>query len=952
MTGAGLWEREAVTAAVERALDAARAGRGSVLGILAEAGLGKTTLVERTCRRAGADFRIGRTGGHALGAGVAFGLVGQAFDELGGHELTQALTSARLDRQLAPAEVRAQRFQATLRWLEETSGGPTLIALDDLHWADADSLALLDFAARRLARRPIVFLLAYRPWPVAAARLVAELAQDGHATVESLAPLSRETATALLAARVGRPIEDDLAGRAWELCGGNPLLLEQVALAIARGDEVPVRGHSTQQRISDELMLGRFAGLPEVGLRYVQAASVLGDVFYPEIAAGLAQLGDAEVELALEALLRGGLLRSARGRCLEFVHPLFAQALRDDIPPALRAQLHRRAFALLLAAGQRTLAAEHALSGALVGDARAIELLEETGRRELAAGALATATRHLEAAADHAGDHASPSLLLALGDALVAVGRSADAAGVFERALAHRDLDARARARTLRLLGRALFVTRQHARAAACFEEAERLGRTTGADDQVHALLDHALASWVTAGPRTALPLAERAVALVRDDERALQARARSARGFFTLLSGDPAGFEMARTAADAVLADPAALRADLAWAWGAVVNFGHAATYTERFAEAEDAFRTGLRAAERAGATEAFVSLALGYVNALVRLGRLTDALAQVQRASEAAAPIPVPRPFLALAQATVLSALGRSAEAETWYRRAESIALGRGERLVLIRLWHVLGQKQLRDGHWDDASRTYLRLEEVARGLGLDEPCVVPWAQHAIWAHVACSAPADAQRVLVWLERRAARLPCGWPRLAAALGRAQLAAARDDHAGARAHFETALDLSAAPALPLRRAEALLAYGAYLRRRGEANRARALLGEALRLAETCGAGPLAAQVRPELDAAGGRRRRRGTPARLGQRRWVIQRGPAVEALTPQELRVARLAASGLANREIASRVVLSVRTVETHLQRAYGKLGIGSRRQLIAMGAAGELPELEAKAQ
>ena len=125
---------------------------------------------------------------------------------------------------------------------------------------------------------------------------------------------------------------------------------------------------------------------------------------------------------------------------------------------------------------------------------------------------------------------------------------------------------------------------------------------------------------------------------------------------------------------------------------------------------------------------------------------------------------------------------------------------------------------------------------------------------------------------------------------------------------------------LRASPAL-LERARSLTELGAALRRAGRRADARDPLAEALDLAARCGARPLAARAREELTATGARPRRE----------W--RRG--VEALTPSELRVARLAAAGQTNREIAYGLYVTLKTVEGHLARAYAKLGITGRAGL-----------------
>ena len=125
---------------------------------------------------------------------------------------------------------------------------------------------------------------------------------------------------------------------------------------------------------------------------------------------------------------------------------------------------------------------------------------------------------------------------------------------------------------------------------------------------------------------------------------------------------------------------------------------------------------------------------------------------------------------------------------------------------------------------------------------------------------------------------------------------------------------------LEGSPAL-LERAHSLAELGAALRRSGERAAARDPLTLALELAVRCGARPLAARVRDEVKATGARPRR---PWRTG-----------VEALTPSELRVARLGAEGRSNREIACELYVSLKAIEGHLARAYAKLGIEGRGQL-----------------
>jgi DNA-binding NarL/FixJ family response regulator len=137
----------------------------------------------------------------------------------------------------------------------------------------------------------------------------------------------------------------------------------------------------------------------------------------------------------------------------------------------------------------------------------------------------------------------------------------------------------------------------------------------------------------------------------------------------------------------------------------------------------------------------------------------------------------------------------------------------------------------------------------------------------------------------------------------------------------------ESVAVLRGSPAL-LERGHSLCEVGAALRRSGHRAAAREPLSEALDVAARCGARALAARAREELNASGARPR---SDWRTG-----------LEALTPSELRVARLAAAGRTNREIAHALYVTLKTVEGHLARAYDKLEIRGREEL-GRGLGGE---------
>ena len=180
-----LWERAAVTDSVESLVGAVAAGRGAALLVVGEAGLGKTAVLRHgrdVAARAG--LQVGSGGGHPMETALPFGLLAQALQDLGAGGLLADPTAG------AAVVDRAARFYGVLRWLEQHAGPRALLVLDDLHWADADSLALFCFICRRIAGTAAGVLAAMRPWPAEALQAAQGLAHEGCATLERLAPLS------------------------------------------------------------------------------------------------------------------------------------------------------------------------------------------------------------------------------------------------------------------------------------------------------------------------------------------------------------------------------------------------------------------------------------------------------------------------------------------------------------------------------------------------------------------------------------------------------------------------------------------------------------------------------------------------------------------------------------------------------------------------------------------
>jgi DNA-binding CsgD family transcriptional regulator len=201
--------------------------------------------------------------------------------------------------------------------------------------------------------------------------------------------------------------------------------------------------------------------------------------------------------------------------------------------------------------------------------------------------------------------------------------------------------------------------------------------------------------------------------------------------------------------------------------------------------------------------------------------------------------------------------------------------------------------------------------------RALQIRNPVVARWREYAVPALLRLGETERACALAVE-ELELARLT-GLPR---ALGvAARVAAATETRERELELLAEAVELLEPTPARLEYARALVDLGAALRRAGRRRDAQARLRPALELAHRCGAVGLAARAREELVAAGARPRR---PVFTG-----------LEALTAAERRVARLAAQGRSNREIAETLFITQRTVETHVRHTFQKLGITSRAEL-----------------
>ncbi len=907
--GAPLAEREGALERVQALLESAISGRGRALFVLGEAGLGKTTLLDHAVKLGGGRMAIGIGRADVAEAALPFGLTGQALEPLLGGEVLSPW---------GPQRALPDRLYAILYRLREVAVRPLLIALDDAHWADPDSVTLLRLMCRRLAGLPVGMVVTSRPWPPALARAAEELAEEGLVDLERLLPLTPSAATDLLGQRIGDRASLDDIGAAVASCGGNPLLLMHVAAEVEAGRALPDHGRQSGGSWASRLLLSRFIGMGPAGEAYLQAASVLGGRFRPEIAAEVAGLGPADAADALAALVGAGLLVDAGDGWAAFSHHLVRLAVYDQVAPQ-HAHLHEAAFRVLLARkAPAAQVAEHAMAARLV-DPDARRVLGVAGSDALRQGAPGTAMRHLRALVELSGDETPPEALLDLAQALRAVGDNEEAAAVCEDLLRRLDLPVRLTLAALTELAQAEFRAGSLEAATARMDQAVGLIGSEASELAATALLNQAHLTVMRLGPRAALPLARRARLVGAEVGGQIRVVADAVWGECAYLAGDPAGLEVAERAAKEALLAPAPTPEATQWFEPGVL-YAELATAAERFEEAERILAGTVSEAERKRHPMNLFEGQYLMAEVLRRTGRLSEATGLADQLLGSAELMPFALPLAAAEKMLVLLDLGQLDEASRWGERLDKMTAGRAR---LGRIWTLshLGRALLawRQGRVEEAARVFGLLERSSRRVDLLEPCLYQWAYPAVAAHLACDREDDASRVVGWLEPRAEALPSRWSKAVLAGSRAALAERTGDFDQAAAGFAHACSMHH-PAMPLARAESLTDFGAFLIRRNQLAGARPVLAEAVQLAGDCGAVWHAERARVAWRRAGGRAR--ATP---------------VGALSPQEKAVADLARAGRTNKEIAAQLYLSVNTVETHLSHVYRKLGINGRWQLIS---------------
>jgi DNA-binding CsgD family transcriptional regulator len=786
-----------------------------------------------------------------------------------------------------------------------------VLVVDDLHWADQPSVRALVFALRRLVADQVLAVLVVRDDAVAGLpESLRRIVSGHHGDVVRLAGLGEHDLRELARLVGVGPLPARAARRLCDGTRGNPLHVRALL------DEFPDGGAAGRQPLpsprSFRLLVGdRYLACAGDTRRLVDAAAVLGGRALLPLVAAVGEV--AQPVQAVDEAVDHGLLVADTGMhpwALAFPHPLVRSAVYDALGPARRAALHLAAAGLVddeAGALHHRVAAASAPDGALADDLAAF------ARRAAARQDWPSATRHLVESGrlcpdrDEGRDRLLRALswMLQSGDAASAAAFSAELHAMPGSPLRDSVLGTLAMARDDPAGAEQMFAsawkrcdpgTDPEVAATIALQRAiHHFGRLdgsgtvewcrhalelTGPDTAVGRKAQTFLAHGLAYRGRTAeaFAAAERAGGDASDLEVAWL-HPRSARARLRLVEGDVDG-----------------ARADFAAVAARAVELG---------------------ALDIAGV--AFASLA----RAEYLAGAWDDAVVHAERAlavndeSEWGFTWSMACGIAAL----VPAARGEWADAEALLSGADARYPGGYERSVVA---VAVSRARLAEAR-GDAAGVVAALEPVRSFPirdGVDEPGFWPWPDLYAEGLVGIGRAEEADTMLAPHEELAVQRGrnSSIARVARARGRVEAALGRPERAAEA--FERALDAAGRVALPFEGAKVELAAGAFLRRGGQRRRAAELLSAALRTFEELGAAPYVHRCRVELAGSGLQPAARDGRAAL---------------LTSQELVVARLAAAGRTNREIAADLVVSVKTVEYHLRNAFQKLGVARRAELAA---------------
>lgn len=916
-------------------------GGPRVVQLEGSAGIGKSALLSTWWAR-NEQFRVLRARCHPLEREFAFGAVRQLFKPLlaavsdtDRARLVEAATLRALDDAAVPdpPPEAANVTAATLRELDAlvsrlSRRQPLLLAVDALQWIDQPSLRWLVHFVGRADSLPVLIAVTTRS---AEGRrldpLFAELVRPANCHTLVVEPLDVDGVGQLVRTLWGAEEPDEsFCAACHAATGGHPLFVRALLHQAQRcgvkpttefRDRIPTVTLST---LGGEIS-HRLCQASDKVVALARALAFLGDRKPPELLAAYCGTGRAVVQSAAEELRSLGLLRADGDP--RFTHPVVRDTVLATLSPEELGVGHARAAQVSCLSGRPDEeVAAHLLAAGPVHGSWVLPALRRAATEALRRGAPETAVTYLRSALHQPLDESERArVLLELGtaashyDAALAI---SCVTGALEGLT-----DEAARSDALGVLAYSLLLSRGSRtdlssvdRKIAALSERPTTGPV--AADRELALRMTALRSWMEferpsiTGPAPApSPGADDHLADRTAGERQLLA----IRAFHALRAALPAPYV-------AALIERASVNLPVFSHDLFPLHYFVAQTllYLDELDTADRLNRHLTREISGRGMELLVSSLTVYRAVLALRRGNIAEALGAAQDAADHAAP--TGRLPYALTVDTIridaLLALGRVEAAENI---AVTHAVAGQTEVAWERPRFLMSLAALRIAQGEPRAGLSLLREcgHHCEALGTVSPAMSPWRSRAVAVHLALGDP-GAARALAEQELDLARR-CRIPR---ALGVALRAAGAvtDGLRGLDMLAEAVTVLRTTPAR-LELARACHDFGVALLRRDDKRGARGALRDGLDLAVGCGATALAARLEERLHLAGGRVARSGSQG--------------IRGLTAGEERVCALAAQGYSNKQIAELLVVSLRTVETHLTGAYRKLGITGRPHLAA---------------
>jgi DNA-binding CsgD family transcriptional regulator len=876
---------------------------GTAIVVRGPAGIGKTALVDEAVGLASRSRRILRTVGNSPEAGLAMAGLYQLLQPLLplAHlipEPRQAALRVAFGIAVGPPPEPFALGMATLDLLVDAAAEqPLLVVAEDLQWLDPATVGVLRFIGRRLEHDPVVLLATTRddePDPL-----------HGAATcLLDLGPLGADDSRRLLAS-VAPGLSTAAQARVLRVAEGNPLALVELpktaGLPRAAGDPEWLPLTQRLQAAFTE----RVERLPAATRTTLTILALHDSESLPEMLDALRTAGiPAHLEM-LEPAIAAGLIQLS-DRELRFRHGLMRSAVYHLTSPSSRAAGH---LALARAVGPGTdRGILHRARAATGHDEALAAELEQVADRAVGRGAISAAVTTLTRAADLTTSAPDKRRHLFRAAALAYELGQADVGDAHRAVLSLLADDEHARLLLEELSEMAeVSAGGEVARIQALIGLAER-SRRLGDDRLMESFLrSAAYRCWMrepgNAVARTIASLVTDWADSLGDPQRAI-----------LLAYADPIGSYRAITE---IMHTVVTADLDSVTVW----TLGHAASCVGDF-ELADMFLADAAARLRAeGRLQVLARTVVMQAWTRLRRGQWSMAMPLAEEGRRLAEESGQPEWQAAgfAGRAMVAALRGEVAEAASAADRAERIAVPNQMANIAAVTLLARATAAAAEGDfaaaWDYLSRLHVEADPVS------SPLQALWSlSHLAYAAVQCDRVDRTREMVEQLNSRLAPSPAG-PTLRMNVTYADALLAPDELIEERTRAALDWDVGS---WPFERSRMQLMLGSWLRRRKQILRARELLREARTGFDGLGAGPWAERAREELRAA-------GVPSRAP--------APAVwNALSAQELQVARMAAEGLSNRQIGERLYMSHRTVASHLYHIFPKLGITSRAQLTAM--------------